>query len=140
MDELVVWLRAQLDEDERAARAAGAVAWQWEHGYGGMCNDRTCPYGELATDRHVLMEVHGFDVVQDDRQVATHIARHHPARILVEVEAKRQLLRIHRRYAPEDDQACLGCAGGIMWVRCPVVRLLALPYADRPGYREEWRP
>ncbi|MFE5023170.1 DUF6221 family protein [Streptomyces sp. NPDC056656] len=22
----------------------------------------------------------------------------------------------------------------------PVVRLLALRYADRPGYREEWRP
>lgn len=23
---------------------------------------------------------------------------------------------------------------------CPTLRLLALPYADRPGYREEWRP
>jgi hypothetical protein len=21
-----------------------------------------------------------------------------------------------------------------------VMRLLAMPYADRPGYREEWRP
>jgi hypothetical protein len=23
---------------------------------------------------------------------------------------------------------------------CPTLRLLALPYADRPGYRDEWRP
>jgi hypothetical protein len=23
---------------------------------------------------------------------------------------------------------------------CLTLRLLALPYADRPGYREEWRP
>lgn len=23
---------------------------------------------------------------------------------------------------------------------CPTARLLAVPYADRPGYREEWRP
>lgn len=23
---------------------------------------------------------------------------------------------------------------------CSTLRLLALPYSDRPGYREEWRP
>ncbi|MDN3244131.1 DUF6221 family protein [Streptomyces sp. ZSW22] len=131
MDDLVQWLRAQLDEDEQAARAAGGEAWQWEHGYGDMCNDRTCPYGELATDEVVIMQVHGFDVRADDRQVADHIARHDPARVLREIDAKRRMVTEGAEY-----QAGMY---GYPEMRT-VLRLLALPYADRPGYREEWRP
>lgn len=51
-------------------------------------------------------------------------------RRLDECEAKRRIiaLREHILDAP---------AG---WMYDAVLRLLALPYADRPGYREEWRP
>jgi hypothetical protein len=34
MDELVVWLRAQLDEDERITRAATPGPWEWTRGDG----------------------------------------------------------------------------------------------------------
>ncbi|MEU3161810.1 DUF6221 family protein [Streptomyces griseoincarnatus] len=148
MDDLVQWLRAQLDEDERMARAAGGEAWQWEHGYGDMCNDRTCPYGELATDEAVIMQVHGFDVRQDDRQVADHIAAHDPARVLSEIDAKRRLVDLHTKDEYYDgcvicdngNNSC-GCMSGWHWTYpCDTLKILALPYADRPGYREEWRP
>jgi hypothetical protein len=55
-----------------------------------------------------------------------------------------------------DGWSCSTCAGGEdfdedangdrEWRRhgkdfpCPTLRLLALPYGDRPGYRDEWRP
>ena len=55
-----------------------------------------------------------------------------PARVLAECEAKRRIVElvgggssIHR---PGDCQDC------------DVMRLLALPYADHPDYREEWKP
>jgi hypothetical protein len=60
-----------------------------------------------------------------------------------EVEAKRRILDEHDSYGgygercqtcrdPNDDLA----AGAPL--PCPTVRLLALPYAGRPGWREEW--
>ncbi|MGW4222984.1 DUF6221 family protein [Streptomyces bauhiniae] len=52
------------------------------------------------------------------------------ARVLRETDAKR---RIMERYAWLREH---GDTGDIAWV----LPLLALPYAGRPGYREEWRP
>lgn len=112
MDDLVEWLRLQLDEDEQLARAAAGPSpggGEW------MMSD---------TGRHP-----GYTPEQ-----AEHIALHDPARVLREVEAKRRLIGAH----PELDR-CTACAAGESG-RCPNLRLLALPYSDRPGYREEWKP
>lgn len=118
MDDLVQWLTACLDEDERLARATRmnkitahvsfndtkSLSWGGDH-------DTFSTEGMLAP-------------------LAEHIAAHDPARVLREVEAKR---RIVDRYAWLREH---GDTGGTAWV----LPLLALPYADRPGYREEWRP
>jgi hypothetical protein len=69
------------------------------------------------------------------------MAAHDPARVLREIDAKRQIIDLHRsgqhhqcRTGEHDD-------GYAKWVGiCTTLRLLALPYADRPGYRNEWRP
>ena len=53
----------------------------------------------------------------------TALARHDPARVLAECEAKRQI--VQNAQDPGDDL---------------FVAILALPYADHPDYREEWRP
>ncbi|MGY0067707.1 DUF6221 family protein [Streptomyces sp. QTS137] len=132
---LVQFLRARLDEDVQAAKDAGGKAWKWEHGYGDMCNDPTCPYGELATDDTVLMQVHGYDI-RSPWEGAAHIERHHPARVLAEIEAKRELLRQyeHLKYDVTPDDLT-----GV-WAFEAVLRAFALPYADHPDYRDEWRP
>ena len=134
MDGLVEWLRAQLDEDERIARAATPGPWVDQGGY--------------VTDVGPRVQVTDYGTQDGEpeedgpqgRADSAHIAEHDPARVLREIDAKRRLLAVHRPYVAEPDQACLGCAGGIEFERCPVVRLLALPYVDRPGYREDWRP
>ncbi|WP_367138907.1 MULTISPECIES: DUF6221 family protein [Streptomyces] len=68
-----------------------------------------------------------------------------PARMLAEVEAKRKILS-----DLEKAEFSLSCAGigtrphdlltGAVNSLRRVARLLALPYADHPDYREEWRP
>lgn len=118
MDELVAWLRVQLDNDERVARALQA------RGYGGIYPDGHSPEGDAFLER--------FD----------------EARVLAEVDAKRRLLAPHATgdfpHDPDDGpgdyswtERCDGCG---QETPCQTLRLLALPYADQPGYREEWRP
>jgi hypothetical protein len=84
--------------------------------------------------------------------VAQHIAEHDPARVLREIDAKRQLIA---RGGPFCTSGCdepdrepknpdtnwatplehhLDCAA------YEAAQVLALPYAGRPGYREEWAP
>jgi hypothetical protein len=132
MDDLVTWYLAQLDEDERVAKAASVLSKP--------------PWSSRITrdpDGYVsgrIVDDRGYTVVHVEDQTpgseeAEHIARWDPARVLAEVDAKRQLLDWLDR---ADDKA----------TDCDyfnvnpdeAVRLLALPYADRPGYREEWRP
>lgn len=130
--ELVDFLRARLDEDETAARAAadelGGLTLGGEWRYDGRCVEAVRERDMVAVGSQDFMEP----------GVGEHIARHDPARVLAEVEAKREMLRIHRRYADEPEQACLGCAGGISWEACPVIPLLAGPYRDHPDFDPAW--
>ncbi len=66
---------------------------------------------------------------------AGHIVRWDPARVLDEVAAKRRIINEAERYIPELDHGDNG-----EWALGMVVRVLALPYAGRPGYRKEWAP
>jgi hypothetical protein len=76
-----------------------------------------------------------------------HIARWDPARVLAECEAKRRIVAIHARdYGHEcpgegEDPIMIpaGWYGSDGCRDCDVLRLLALPYASHPDYREEWR-
>jgi hypothetical protein len=71
-------------------------------------------------------------------------------RVLAECEAKRRIIALHgydeSLYDNKDEDEpryCLACGDSDYEVGpypCDTVRLLALPYADRPGYQEEWRP
>ncbi|MFE2710666.1 DUF6221 family protein [Streptomyces mirabilis] len=140
MDDLVRWLGEQLDEDERIAKMASAGPWTRHVGRitGG-------PEGRVL----VAQQAQAWN--------ADHIARHDPARVLREIEAKRRLLDDYTVTARIRDEAAarIKAAGDHpdpkdleTWDRAQreaailegPVRLAALPLADRPGYREEWRP
>ncbi|MGW4493798.1 DUF6221 family protein [Streptomyces sp. NPDC004376] len=124
MDDLVQWLTTQLDEDERIARESGGAAWE-ELPVTGWVHTSPLPATEWQPpgyDHHVASVPLPADRV--------HIVAHDPARVLRETDAKR---RIVERYAWLREH---GDTGDIAWV----LPLLALPYADREGYREEWRP
>ncbi|MGY1549607.1 DUF6221 family protein [Streptomyces sp. MN6] len=161
MDDLVQWLGAQLDEDERIAHAAGGRSEQeWRADLsgkdpGGMSSWPVAV--RYTTDGRLRGAVANLPVTNErseDRMV--HIAAHDPARVLREIDAKRQLLAdLLAEPHVEVDDPFYSCA---VVARADVKRyggpcdcgrddrqlrrlhILLLPYADRPGYREEWRP
>lgn len=120
MSDLVTWLRAQLDDDERVALAASPAPWHLN-----VEGDEV-----LAIDDVPVAEAFALSGNQL-RATAVHIARWDPTRVLAEVEAKRRILADFECWQPHDaGHEALALA----------VQLLALPYADREGYDEAWRP
>lgn len=82
---------------------------------------------------------------------ARHVERWSSTRVLAECAAKRRIIELHEhakvRPDPTDefDFGCWRCHhdrdyGVLAEGWCDTVRALALPYADHPDYREEWRP
>lgn len=141
---LTDFLMARITEDEALAIAASSDVedddgvWsvsEWEF------------MAERVEGRGItIYDEGGHDVDQ-----ARHIARHDPARVRAECEAKRQIVGEH----PLHDAGlpnvpamwcCATCgsddgAGGLVgeWP-CPTLRALALPYDDHADYLREWRP
>jgi hypothetical protein len=129
---LTEFLAARLDEDEAVARAATEGPWYLDapdHAYvGNRADGRN--YGLWAIVHNGLwaivhMSADVLPDLTDDAQRRTladaeHMARHDPARVLREVEAKRAIVS---EGAPEY-----------------LLVHLAAVYADHPDYRDEWRP
>lgn len=114
-DGLVEFLRARLDEDEAEAKACPEVGWfaaEWDEGAVYLS----------GTGASALLRGRSFSV-------ARHVARHDPARVLAEVEAKRQIVsEVTGRYLES-------------WTAVThILACLALPYADHPDYNPTWRP
>ncbi|MEV4335744.1 DUF6221 family protein [Streptomyces sp. NPDC049590] len=146
MGELVRWLGEQLDRDEAVARGAGG-SW---HELSGNWVAATVDERSSEAGHRVAM------VLSADERA--HIVVHDPARVLREIGAMRRLLTLHaitgdelvgdrftldgRELPTEYDIVCAVCgpAHGVTAPACATLRLLALPYADQPGFKEEWRP
>lgn len=115
MDELVEWYGQQLDTDERIARA--------------------CPGDGKWTPADIAF--YGNDL---SPEVRAHMAEHDPARALREIDAKRQVISRFVHWASTmssvPDQRDIGVVEGLEMA----LRLLATAYADRPGFKESWRP
>jgi hypothetical protein len=136
MDDLVRWLSVQLDEDERIARDADPGPWK---------SNSLGRHDQSAIKLGAPTSLIQFD---GSRAAANgvHVARHDPARVLREVDAKRRTLALHSAatghscsttdetgYNFNYDEVSPGDA-------CTTLRLLASVYADRDGYRDDWRP
>ncbi|MER5213680.1 DUF6221 family protein [Streptomyces sp. NPDC002838] len=158
MDDLVRWLGEQLDEDARIARTAidavgpilGAGQWRYAESLadeGGrywsittVAPNETVPTVELVGSGMSGGGVH-------EEALARHIVEHDPARVLREIDAKRRILALHRPVQRRSTgsgggtvEDCQICGHFPAQYPCGTLRALALPYADRPGYRAEWAP
>ncbi|MEU8473735.1 DUF6221 family protein [Streptomyces hygroscopicus] len=148
MDDLVEFLRARYDEEESLAFSAGRhLSGQLDLGWT-AAGAYVWPDGVTANEKPVvdtaLMEdMPGYEVA---RARARHIAEHDPDRVLREIDAKRKLLALyveHERMDRETFEAEGDHARSLVSLRAAyldAVRHHAAVYADRPGYREEWRP
>jgi hypothetical protein len=130
MPDLVQWLRAQLDEDERIALDAGGDRWS-HHGGSLMWPTERGPRDAVVTYNGsavgciaITNPVHG-----DGAPEAVHIAEHDPARVLREIDARRRtLIRC--------EEEMLSGIPRLVHFAKQTVREMALPYEDRPGYAE----
>lgn len=152
MQKMVAWLRAELDEDERIVRAATGGPWIAEvSGETGNC---VIPADAQST-REYVARTQLYAAVFD----AEHIARHNPARVLREIEAKRKLLDEYasavqfRDEAAARMQAAVDVPGGkwaaedeaayLRWQQVAAVlehpvTLAASVYTDKHTFRERW--
>jgi Family of unknown function (DUF6221) len=140
MDDLTVFLAARLDEDEAAAREAIAdpgMAAEWNETTSG-CLDVGLPDhgGEYWGD---------YVWPQGDRRVTRFIARHDPARVLREVEAKRAILKAYEWVAAHKAdgggiERDYNFRSGQVISLETAIRFLAAVWSDHPDYRQEWKP
>lgn len=151
IEELVAFLRARLKDDEDYARNAFAdhndAGPDWYGQWSGALN--------IGEDEDLVMT--------NDSQISRFMERHDPARVLREVDSRRQLLAdvLAEKHVVVED----------CWYTCPAateergggqtcneaesgkpcncgrdarverrLRLLAMPYIGHPDYRDEWRP
>ena len=142
-DDLTAWLTQIWDEREEMAKQASPGPWRLnaEHDEVLAADDiEVCTAFALSNNQL--------------RWTARHIAANDPASVLARIAAGRQILADwqqangeHQSWCEEyDDFGAIEDYGRADKVRGAleslerIVRLLAQPYADRPGYLEEWRP
>jgi hypothetical protein len=116
VSDLVEFLRARLDEEERAAKEQPA---EWAADWAKYLVDPVIgPFGGQSRLRNVAT---GF-----------YVAGHSdPARVLADVAAKREVLD---GYAELYEHADVEEWSTLNWV----VRLMAAVYSDHPDYQQEW--
>lgn len=148
MSDLVAFLSARLGDDEATAKAASPGPWfSWIEGRDGRGGDSFIGT-EGEADLYVSVGKGYHPKWEADQDF---IARHDPARVLAEVEAKRAILAGHApgypvTYPkPSGQPTCGVChAGGWDWEPenwpCLTVRALAAVYSDHPDYDPAWAP
>lgn len=141
---IVEFLLARIAEDEAVARAAiGTAAFSEQTGrwkavevpddYGAR------PYVMAVSASGACTQVANMEAAWERDERTAHIARHDPARVLAECEAKTRIVdgwSEAKEYAEDGD-----LSGKIAETAYyDALRSLALPHADHPDYRPEWRP
>jgi hypothetical protein len=112
----------------------------------------------VGEDEQIARAARGSGVHDDRPAVKEWIGLANPERMLVWSDARRRIVALHSTLRPdglrpdtlrpnalapngtgggETAPVCTGCGKR---APCPTLRLLALPFADHPDFREEWRP
>jgi hypothetical protein len=132
------FLLARIADDEDAAK--GPLTQKWFAVGTEFPDDDSHPSEMLRG----YVDSKDLAVTEDgDGPSVWHIARHDPARVLAECEAKRRIVDTVERMIADADDPDIGmsvkerlfagtCARSIF-------RALILPYADHPDYQPEWR-
>jgi hypothetical protein len=150
VSDIVTFLRAQLDEDERVALTCPVHDWHVEKTYvpAHVARGWPTPAYEVGLLRPAFIDMYEPDGMTFEVAYCEHAARWDPTHVLAEVAAKRRILDLHHG---SNDGDCTICVvpewgypshGGSPPARypCDTVRALLAPYADRPGYDPEREP
>ena len=119
--ELVAWLTGCLDEDQQKAEKLLRVA-----------QDTQLTFKDYK--RFAGRDTPGWHDWPDVEAMCS--------RTLADIAAKRDILKLHaicgsgHGYCDDGGHGGIGATGNLLG--CSTTALLAQPFADRPGFREEW--
>lgn len=147
MMDVVEFLDARLNEDERIARRAGDVrssgtpgAQNWTYHRERFEVSADVPGWSIAAKK---IGGHGDPICDVDGE---HIARWDPARVLAELKAKRLIIELHTPKSSSSGLYCPTCSdldlGGdpVGEWPCDTVRYLTMPYAAHSDCDLAWLP
>lgn len=152
------FLLARIAEDEAVAQRVRGTAfgeWQFVPDPDGRLGGYVAPGGAYPSPATAIAnDWSGRQIGAGYVSVAEHIARHDPARVLAECEAKQRIVALHRQAEGPNyrgTECCARCTADGEYPAdddytdeqnwpCPTLRALAAVYADHEDYREEWRP
>ncbi len=126
--DLPEFLLARIAEDEAVAEAGTPLPWESRGA------DVWCPHHQVA--QTASWSVPTPLALAD----AAHIARHDPARVFAECDAKRRIVERCERAVRWDRDANGAPPEAVADWAWTTLELLALPFADHPDYDEAWRP
>jgi hypothetical protein len=146
---IVAFIEARLAEDKAAAKACPLEHWEAN---GPPRDGRYIGPPEWylvgrvdAHTGHLLAE--GSQIHDRDHVCLIHAARHDPARVLRDVEAKRAILMRYETACRQADVAAVDGGGPEQqaWEKIAGaleldVRSLATVWSDHPEYQEGWKP
>lgn len=145
MSGLVDFLRARLDEDERRARSGYYSDTHWQMWTAGAHLGAWRAWRQYFPREQ--WDVKANDAIADATRDALRerITAHEAdrsARVLAEVQAKRQILIAFEAAFTADVRGAVGVGAqdGLISGLTEAVKQLASVYADHPDYREEWKP
>jgi len=163
---LTEFLLARIAEDEDAAHACDVRHWRpgdgnvSEGGLYGLEGDGSDDQKGWAIAWFELGEtnppradgrpgISGANWQRYAHENSVHAARHDPARVLAECEAKRKIVAlfsetesVYHSFVDAQDylDSILNDSRIEVEALTPVLQALALPYADHPDYQQEWKP
>ena len=130
---LVEFLRAMYAAEEQHARDLDGEEWRADTQVGDEYN-----IAVVVDRRGSPVARCGAEGLDGGELRARHIARHDPARVLRDVEAKRRILDSYVAEFGEDELNGDVGYSPEQWLARQTLRLLALPYADHPDYNPQW--
>lgn len=154
-DEIVAFIKAQLNLDGQLARDAGATrsgkiaSWWVDCGCPGKLADE---HADNCWDRHVEGDnIVIYDEGGHDEDQARHIARHDPARVLRQTAALRTVVEAYEHLASRDpnegrdpgnaeDVAHIVHDISARETLLGVLRVFAAIDGDHPDYKRTWNP
>lgn len=168
MSEVVEFLLARIAEAERDARSCMVV---YPPPWGVIDRGHMASVQADAPDFHSVAQLQQEQLAPDARAAdpwlgdrLLHVARHDPAFVLAECEAKRKIVALHESWPvlaetplkfddSESESFIFRASQKIVWLTnreyvarfggeaptTPVLLALAGVYADHPDFREEWR-
>jgi hypothetical protein len=130
--DLASWLLAQIDADEQLARRVEEQVGAARAGDQFPDRPRIADYDDFPS--------YPWSLEQPELEF---VSRWHPRTVLANLETTRRIVRFCTQLidiTPPREDTMASDDSARAEVAWETLRLLALPYTDRDGYREEWHP